>query len=38
MLCVSEIHSTVRLRVEQTHNICREPMYKPLLQPLRHYV
>ena len=25
MLCVSEIHSAVRSRVEQTHNICPSP-------------
>ena len=28
MLCVSEIHSTVRVRVEQIHNICPEPTHR----------
>ena len=30
MLCVSEIHSTVRVRVEQIHNICHEPTHKSI--------
>ena len=28
MLCVGEIHSAIRSRVEQTHNIYHEPLRK----------
>ncbi len=37
MLCVSEIHSTVRVRVEQIHNICPEPIYHRMAQGLFNY-